>query len=425
MGEQNSGRQVFETFYPNQYSRQEQAALDAFIKTVRENGGQGPMSNRTVKAEQRDMLEYARLWNPYDPLYNDPVYAAGTRWKQLPALPTFIYEENITGFPMMDPVGDDLGNIFYCANDGGDIELFRQVFAGDMITFTSGRQEIRDTTDPEGSTLRQFSLYGEGEMRNQHGERVGTGKGYGRNAMMRVTEGYVPSELEQTYEWLDNIPPVHITTPEEWEYIQRLWREETVQGASPRFWETVRIGDRLTPVCSGPISDVDMCRLHGNMIRSMPSIRETMEAGEELMTDAYGQKLPFMSRHYSYCRKPGARAVFYNFTARNFILRMITNWMGDDGFITGFKWRFQNLFECMSHNRPGLEILNAVPSMQGKYVNRHGMEGDTAICRGEVTDVWQKNGENLVRLSCWAETLDGDIIQVVEATVSLPGKSES
>lgn len=412
--------QKFQTFYPNVYSADEQAALDGLHKTVAEQGGVGPMSDRTVTADQAAMLDYARLWNPYDPLYNDPDYAAKTRWGQLPAMPCYIFEENISGFPMMDDVGDDLGNVFYYANDGGDIELFRQVHAGDAITFRSGRQELTDTTPEQGSTLRQFSLYGEAEMRNQRGELVGIGKGYGRNAMMRITEGYVPTELEQTYEWLDNIPPVHITTEAEWETIRTLWKNEKVRGADTLYWEDVQIGDEPVPTCSGPVSDMDMFRLHGGVVRSMPDARGFLEAGEELMTDAYGQKLHFMARHYSYCRIQGARAVFYNFTARNFILRMVTNWMGDDGFLTGFKWRFQNLFQCMSENKPGLDILDKVPSMRGKYVNRHGMEGDTAICKGAVTAKYEKDGRSLVDLSCWAETLDGDVIQVVEATVELP-----
>lgn len=108
--------------------------------------------------------------------------------------------------------------------------------------------------------------------------------------MMRITDGYVPTELEQTYEWLDNIPPVHVTTQAEWETIRALWRNEKVRGAEPLYWEDVQVGDETVPTCSGPVSDMDMFRLHGDMIRSMPDARGFLEAGEELMTDAYGQK---------------------------------------------------------------------------------------------------------------------------------------
>ena len=412
--------QKFQTFYPNVYSPAEQEALDGLRKSIEEAGGVGFMANRTLVAKEEKMLDYARLWNPYDPLYNDPEYAAKTRWGKLPALPCCIFGETISGFPMMDDIADDMGNVFYYANDGGDIELYRQVYAGDVLTVKSGAQIITDVTPAKGSILRQFDLYGEGEMRDQNGELVGFGKGYSRNAMHRIVEGYVPTELEQTFEWLDTIPPVHVTTEEEWDTIRALWKGERIRGADTLYWEDVAVGESVTPVCSGPIADIDMIRLHGDMVHSMPSTRELMESGEELMVDAYGQRLNFMARHYSYCRIPGARAIFYNFTARNFVLRMVSNWMGDDGFICGFKWRFQNLFECMSQNKPGLDILNKVPSMKGRYVNRHGMEGDTAICKGEVTAKYEKEGRALVDLSCWAETLDGDVIQVVEATVELP-----
>ncbi len=412
--------QKFQVFYPGQYTPEEQAALDRLMEQVRTEGGVGPMSNRTVTVTARDMLDYAQVWDPYNPLYNDAAYAAQSRWGKLPGLPCYPFFENISGFPMMDDIGDDLGNVFYYANDGGEVELYRPVFEGDEITFRSGTQTITDTTDPNGSTLRQFTLYGEAEMLDKEGNVVGRGVGHGRNAMCRITEGYVPTEYEQTYEWIDNIPPVHITTEEEWETIIGLWKGETVRGADTLWWDDVSVGDQVTPVCSGPISDLEMIRMHADMVIHFPSTRDQILAGEELMTDAYGQKIPFLGRHYSYCRNPKARAVFYNFTSRNFILRMLTNWCGDDGFLCSFQWRFQNLFACMSGNEPGKDFLAKVPSMAGKFVNRHGMEGDTAICRGEVTGKYEKDGRHLVDVTCWAETLDGDVIQVVQATVELP-----
>ncbi|MGI5935945.1 MAG: hypothetical protein ACOX7I_03955 [Oscillospiraceae bacterium] len=420
-----SGRK-FQVFYPGVYSPEERAALDGLMEKVRNSGGVGPMTDRTVMADEKEMLAYAQIWDRYNPLFNNPGYAARTRWGKIPALPCFIFRENITGFPMMDEIGDALGDLFYYANDGGDIELFDYVYAGDEITFKSTKQEITDVTPSEGSTLRQFKLYGEGEMYDGNGRLIGRGKGYGRNAMMRFIDGGpIPSDYEQTFEWLDYIPPVHITTEEEWEYIVSLWKNEEIRGSVPRYWQDVSVGDELTPVCSGPISDIDMFRLHGDMLMSMPDARGFIEAGMggELMTDRYGQKIHFIARHYSYCRIPGARAVFYNFTARNFILRMVTNWMGDDGFLRAFKWRFQNLFKCMADNQPGKKMLDKVPSMRGKYVNRHGMEGDTAICKGVVTDKYIRNGLHLVDVTCWAETLGGDIIQVMDTTVELPSKS--
>ena len=66
--------------------------------------------------------------------------------------------------------------MFYYANDGGDIELFRPVYDGDVLTFHSTVQKLTDTTPVEGSPLRQFSLFGQAEMRDAQGGLVGVGK---------------------------------------------------------------------------------------------------------------------------------------------------------------------------------------------------------------------------------------------------------
>ncbi len=414
----------FEIFYPDNYSPDEKKSMDELKARVESEGGAGLMVDRTVTLEKRDAVEYARLWDRWNPLFNSEKYAEKTKWRRMPTLPCFSFGENISGFPMMDEAGRKLGDLFYYANDGGDIELFEHVYPGDVLTFKSTTQHIKDSTPESGSALRSFNLYGETEML-RNGRVVGRGKGYGRNAMMRFADGGpVPSVYEQTYEWLDYIPPVHTTTENEWSMIRELWKNEEIRGSKKRYWDEVKIGDRLTPVCSGPVSDIDMFRLHGDMICGMPDTRGFIEEGQEgfLITDKYGQKINFMARHYSYCRNEGARAVFYNFTARNFIIRMLTNWMGDDGFLRGFKWRFQNLFRCMAGNEPGKEFLAKVPSMSGRFVNRHGMEGDTAICMAEVTDLYIRDGLYLANVVCWAETFDGDVIQVVEATVELPKK---
>ena len=141
--------QKFEVFFPNQYTEKDKAALDGLMATIERDGGVGPSVNRTEKMVDREMKQYAWLWNPYDPLYNDPDYAAGTRWGAMPAMPCFAFKENITGFPMMDDVGDDLGNIFYYANDGGDVSC-------SWLLYTSLLQAARPGSErPQPLNLRK------------------------------------------------------------------------------------------------------------------------------------------------------------------------------------------------------------------------------------------------------------------------------
>lgn len=409
------------TFYPGQYTAEEQEIIDEGRQYYEENFKAGSLDYE-IDVTDALISEYARLYDPYNPLYNDDAYGKTTRWGQRMSLPTAPYKMFDTYFSDIDDILCKLGDVFYFANDGGDLYFYKPVFAGDHLKIYREFRDFQDVTNPDGSIYRRFLLTGASNMYNQNGELVARGEGSGRNAIVKFDDdGPVPDDYEQCFEWVDYAPKTHITTDEEWERVRAMWDNEVIRGADTLYWDDVKIGDMPVPVCSGPISGMDLVRLHGAAYIKLPSIREILESGGELMKDPLGMYQQFTARHYCGCNLPGNHAVFYNFTARDFITRMVTNWMGDDGFITHIGWRFQNLYECMTHNEPGKEILAKVPFMNGKYVNRHGVEGDTAICKGYVTDKYiADDGSACVDLSCWAETFDGDVIQVVQITVNLP-----
>jgi hypothetical protein len=115
--------------------------------------------------------------------------------------------------------------------------------------------------------------------------------------------------------------------------------------------------------------------------------------------------------------------LFYNDTGTKHITRMVTNYIGDAGFVTRVCWVFRQLFEDMIIENAGSEVLDKVPYMKGKGCTRHGTEGDTVIAKGCVTDKYiNDRGEHTIDLACWGETLDGDIVQVVAASAKLPSK---
>ena len=120
---------------------------------------------------------------------------------------------------------------------------------------------------------------------------------------------------------------------------------------------------------------------------------------------------------------PGSRTIFYNDTAAKDITRLVTNYIGDAGFVTRIGWMFQQMYKEMRYPREGGEYLDKVPYMKGKGLTVHGMETDTAIGRGYVTDKYVNDkGEHCIDLVCWAETLDKRIIEVVPASARLPSK---
>jgi hypothetical protein len=79
-------------------------------------------------------------------------------------------------------------------------------------------------------------------------------------------------------------------------------------------------------------------------------------------------------------------------TLQHLMSRLVTNWMGDDGFL-----RRVNLLK----------------------LNNHPL-GDTLFGRGKVKKKYiSANGEYLVDLEVWVETIRGYVSDVATATVSL------
>ena len=65
-------------------------------------------------------------------------------------------------------------------------------------------------------------------------------------------------------------------------------------------------------------------------------------------------------------------------------------------------------------------FLEKVPKMKGRHVTAHGVTGDVALVKSNIYDKYVTNGEFLVELAWWVETIDGYIWQEGGATVRLP-----
>ena len=251
-----------------------------------------------------------------------------------------------------------------------------------------------------------------------------------RESYRKIIDGSPkPTATEVLSEWVNDLLPAHYTTDGEWEYVRELWDKEYVRGKDTLYWEDVNIGDEPTWTCSGPISHMELIRLQGGHAGgfTVRDVGNGVGGGwgfrNVMFKDRYGQYLDLTSNHYGGRNIPGARAVFYNDTAAHFIARMVTNWAGDAGYITKFGWMFQQFFKHMQYAREGGEYLDKVPYMKGKGCTVHPSEGDTVIAKGYVTDKYvDDNGDHIVDLVCWGETLDRQIIEVAPASVRLPSK---
>ena len=225
----------------------------------------------------------------------------------------------------------------------------------------------------------------------------------------------------------------HTYTEEDYARIRELWRNEYIRGKKTLYWEDVNIGDEPAPTCDGPITAIDMIRLHGETILRSPDMRSAILKGETSWyeTDDYGMFYMDWAQHYCDRNIPGARPVYYNTTARNQCLRMLTNWCGDDGFVTKVAWRLiyetGHPFNTFPETWDRPSYLFRVPYLKeaGRFMNTHGIVGDTSISRGYVTGKYVgRDGGHYVDLTGWVEDLEGNIMQELAFTVLLPSRGE-
>lgn len=413
----------YQIFYPGKYLDWEKDIIEERIAISKGEAPKRPpprppmaMPGMGNTAEEYELLKYNRTWDPYNPLFNDKKYAREAGYQEVPAWPCF--KGPMAGFMMGIP--KDIADTFYYANDGSDMQFFTPIYPGDSFKSEVENIFFQELTVP-GSDMRHFMMGNTARMLNQKGELVVRNTGSVREGYRKIIDGSPkPSFSENMSEWTKYFPPAHYTTDEEWEYIRQLWDKESIRGKNTLYWEDVKVGDEPAWTCSGPITHMDMIGWYGGSYMPM---REQLKNPKTLFRDQYGQYLFETAIHYGGRNIPGSRMVFFNDTACKHIIRMVTNYIGDAGFVTRICWRFRQLFKEMWVERPGGEFLDKVPYMKGKECTRHGAEGDTVIARGYITDKYiNDRGEHIIDISCWAETLDNNIVQIVGASARLPSR---
>ncbi len=415
-----------QTFKPGQYFDWEKKIIEekfAIAKKGPQEEGTGPGGGGFPgggggTVTEQDILSFNSKWDPYNPLFNNKEYAQKAGYPNIPAWPNFRSPSGGANSLKMDY---EVGDIFMFAHGPDLREFYTPIYAGDY--FTSEHEAISfEETTVSGSDLRTYKISETDRMYNQKGELVVRKKTYYRNGYKKIIDGSpAPTITEQFAYSTHDLPPGHYTTDEEYEYIKQLWENEYIRGSQKLYWEDVNIGDEPAWTCSGPVTYMDMIGWHG----APNNIRNQIMKGDTrtMFRDRFGQYLMGFAGMFGGRNIVGSRAVFYNHTGAMLITRMLTNYIGDAGFVTKIGWEFFQGQKEMRYPREGGEWLDKVPYMKGKECTVHGSESDTVIAKGYVTDKYKnEKGEGIIELVCWGETLTDDIITVTPAAARLPLK---
>ena len=430
---------MYKVQYPGVYTARETELLEAARASAASQKGLPAMFGGGT-ADETLMKLYANAWDPWNPLFNDPDYAKNTRYGGLIAIPC--WKEPGAMFPTLPmDFGDRMTDR---ANLGGAFEMFQPIRPGDVLTAKVGENRIVDITPEEGGDSHVFYLEGAGDLYNQDGELVMRGITRGRNGFANYADDYTGERIYGLAMGGPNGPggpggkpgkpgdpppkpgpgmfgnaEPYTYTDEDWDKMREMWRAEKIRGAETLYWEDVNVGDQPQSLCTGPITEMDMIRYHGLQVIEGRPMRDNL-----LDPDMVRRLEPFKNKYnvyyldYAshYCGQGvGNNPIFYNTTNRNLLIRVVTNWMGDDGWLRSIDWHFSST-EADS-------FFDKVPFMKGKAATNHGSCGQCMLLHGYVTDKYVNDaGEHLVDLTCWAETWDHKLTQVIGTSVVLPSR---
>lgn len=378
----------------NVYGEAEQHMLEAETKRFESMEGWF-QPKRPMVATEESIRRVGLGVDPANPLWSDATYAVNTSWGSIIAYPTyqgFFGETGIYTLQAPPECGQQ-----YMIWMGEDWEFLRPVRPGDTFRIFNRRPQIFDVTPDDGNGPRTFGLV-EGDLDYFVDDEVVCRL---KNYVERTFRSEPPRP---------NAMPEYTYTREELEYLGRSMREEEIRGGSVRYWEDVQVGEEPKPIVTGPTN----MGTNSLVAAINPDLGDFFLIEREFYLDSLGDPLgpefildqdsgryylrggP-MGRHYSdfAARAEGEPCAWlFGVVSRFSLLRVLTNWMGDDGFLRRFNWRH------MTRTRVG----------------------DAIIAGARVVGKRVEDGEHLIDLHVWLRNMRGNVSEAAVATVRLPSR---
>lgn len=322
-----------------------------------------------------------------NPLYTDEEYAKKSKYGSLVAPPCFLYSVYWAA------QGRGMPSI-HAWHSGDDWEFYLPILEGDTLTYTN---EMVDVQVKQSQMAKKTVIqYHDIRYYNQREELVAKALDWCVRAGRKSSKekGKYTDIKAATY------------TPEEIKKIYADYDAEEIRGAKPRYWEDVKLGDELTPAVKGPLSRRDIyawligagspfMRAHGLALSFLKRHPGTDMADSKTGIADVPELVHMQDTTAKEIGLPGAYD--YGCQRISWLGNLITNWMGDDGFIK---------------------------RLNGK-LRRFNIIGDTTWCKGKVIKKYVENNQHLVDIDCWAENQREERTLTGFATVRLPAKEEN
>jgi len=295
------------------------------------------------------VLDWRRIrdfsWGLSDdnPLYCDPTYARSTRWGCQIAPPTIVPGMRYPG------VHGALWDKPYRLNtfiSGDKMQWFDVFRVGDAVR-TSLRLDKMETK--QGSRGPLIFFYSDGRLWNQYDKLVA--KQYGTLIMIELPPGKTVGK-KMHYE-----QEAYRYSEKEIEDIVNCYDNEVKQrrGAKPLYWEDVKVGDKLPTMVRGPMGLGDMIMWRRGCFCQSNALVGPFRLQYEVVKQSpatFGRINPATNWPYEHIEWEHEDAILAHYRGLPLpfdmgVMRaeipavLITNWMGDDGFLRHFESQFR------------------------------------------------------------------------------------
>lgn len=360
---------------------------EALAELAKDIGVERPVADQFNKFASVDTIRhFARGIGDTNPLFNDEDYAKDSRWECIVAPPTFLYSTFGRGARQGLPG-------VHAMWAGSEFECSLPIRAGDRIRCSV----FMSALTPKTSRYSGRSVYQEWThaCRNQDDGLIAEVKHW----VIRTQRDTAKEKGKYSY-----LQPAHYTE-KQIEAIESDYDKEEIRGATPRYWEDIQEGDELPHVVKGPLTVTDNIawkigwgfhpfalahRIGLEYRRKHPGVRILNDQGIPDVPERVHWENEF-------ARRVGVPAAFDTGPQRgSWLCQVVTNWMGDDGFIKKYR----------------------------NEARRFVLVGDTAWCKGKVVRKYTESGEYLVDLDLWVVDQRGELTMPGSAVVALPSRTQ-
>ena len=341
------------------------------------------------EATRDNIRHYAHGIGDDNPLWCDPAYAAKTQYGDIVALPSFLFATSriISGY-----VGGLPG--VHAMWSGADWNWHKPVRRNDVISTEARLKElIEHQTRFAGRAVQQTYHV---DFYNQHGDKVADA-----DSWCFRTERDHAREKGTKYKEVRAREPRRYTDAELAEGY-KLYADEQVRGATPRYWDDVKEGENLPVMFKGPMTVTGFIAFAqgwgGLYIRANKLAWKLIDAHPGAgIKNRFG--IPDVPErvHWEedFALEVGAPGAYdYGPERCSWLTHHLTNWMGDAGFLR------------KAHCK----------------VRRHNPEGDLLFIKGKVKRKFVEDGRKMVEIEQEGRNQDDELSVVGSGIVELPAR---